>query len=166
MSNLLKHAEEEMRRAGLYDKDADYGEMVPKMVLELVRTHAESQPSGGLHGTVMEIFNRVVNFKTLTPITANPEEWNDVSEMSPGPLWQNRRDPSFFSLDAGKTWYNVDTRQKDAFRKEIEQAINRNSLENGSNTHDFILADYLMDCLAAFDKAVNHRTRMSKKDET
>ena len=42
-------------------------------------------------------------------------------------------------------------------RKEIEQAINKNSLENGSNTPDFILAEYLTDCLRIFDKAVNKR---------
>jgi len=35
------------------------------------------------------------------------------------------------------------------FRLEIEQAINRNSKENGSDTPDFILAQYLIDCLAA-----------------
>ena len=37
-------------------------------------------------------------------------------------------------------------------RKEIEQAINRNSAENGSNTPDFILAEYLIDCLSAFER--------------
>lgn len=46
-------------------------------------------------------------------------------------------------------------------RKEVEGAIasalNRNSLENGSNTPDFILAEYLTDCLAAFDRAVAAR---------
>jgi len=39
-------------------------------------------------------------------------------------------------------------------RKEIEYAINCNSAENGSNTPDFILAEYLTDCLSAHDKAV------------
>lgn len=42
-------------------------------------------------------------------------------------------------------------------RKEIEQAINRHSLENESNTPDFILAEYLTDCLKSFDKAINKR---------
>ncbi|MDP2270899.1 MAG: hypothetical protein Q8K32_09225 [Archangium sp.] len=42
-------------------------------------------------------------------------------------------------------------------RKTIEAAINANSAENGSNTPDFILAEYLTDCLAAFDKAVVRR---------
>ena len=44
-------------------------------------------------------------------------------------------------------------------RQEIAAAINRHSAENGSNTPDFILAEYLTDCLAAFDKAVNMRSR-------
>ena len=42
-------------------------------------------------------------------------------------------------------------------RKEIESAVNRCSAENGSNTPDFILAKYLMDCLSAFDAAVDRR---------
>lgn len=45
------------------------------------------------------------------------------------------------------------------FRKELETVINRYSQENGSNTPDFILADYLTNCLLAFDSAVNARER-------
>jgi hypothetical protein len=44
-------------------------------------------------------------------------------------------------------------------RKDIEDAINRNSAENGSDTPDFILAQYLTDCLAAFDSAVSLREK-------
>ncbi len=36
----------------------------------------------------------------------------------------------------------------DKFEKEIEALINRFSLENGSNTPDFLLAEYLRRCLA------------------
>lgn len=43
------------------------------------------------------------------------------------------------------------------FRNEIEHAINRASMENGSNTPDFILANYLQNCLSAFDIAVKQR---------
>ena len=49
-------------------------------------------------------------------------------------------------------------------RKEIEQAINRTSAENGSNTPDFILAEYLTDCLAAFDKASRAREKWYGKE--
>ncbi len=41
--------------------------------------------------------------------------------------------------------------------KEIEQVINRYSTENRSNTPDFILANYLIASLAAFDQATNRR---------
>lgn len=43
-------------------------------------------------------------------------------------------------------------------RKAIEAAINSNSAEKGSNTPDFILAEFLTDCLAAYDKAVLRRS--------
>lgn len=42
-------------------------------------------------------------------------------------------------------------------KKEIEGVLNKHSAESGSDTPDFILAQYLMNCLEAFDKAVIHR---------
>jgi hypothetical protein len=42
-------------------------------------------------------------------------------------------------------------------KEKIEKLINQKSLENGSNTPDFVLAQYLLDCLEAFDNAVNAR---------
>lgn len=44
------------------------------------------------------------------------------------------------------------------FRKELEELINRFSLENSSNTPDFILAEYLEQSLKAFDLAVTKRS--------
>jgi hypothetical protein len=44
-----------------------------------------------------------------------------------------------------------------SFRAELTALINRNSLENGSNTPDYILAEYLMRCLDAFDGATKAR---------
>lgn len=40
-----------------------------------------------------------------------------------------------------------------SLRDEIANALNRHSAENGSNTPDFILAEYLLKCLEAFDLA-------------
>jgi hypothetical protein len=41
--------------------------------------------------------------------------------------------------------------------KELDNLVNRLSMENCSNTPDFILASYLVQCLEAFDAAVNSR---------
>ena len=43
------------------------------------------------------------------------------------------------------------------FQKELADLINKHSLENPSNTPDFILAQYLADCLDAFNVATNQR---------
>lgn len=45
------------------------------------------------------------------------------------------------------------------FYEEITQVINKHSMENGSDTPDYILATYLLDCLNSFNKAVNARER-------
>jgi hypothetical protein len=46
------------------------------------------------------------------------------------------------------------------FHEELQQLINRRSLEAGSaNTPDYILAKYLTDCLQAFSRAVLERER-------
>ena len=43
------------------------------------------------------------------------------------------------------------------FRKELEILINKHSKENGSNTPDFILSEYLVGCLNNFDKTIKQR---------
>lgn len=45
------------------------------------------------------------------------------------------------------------------FRQWLGEAINRCSRENGSNTPDFILAQYLANCLDAFDTAIGARAQ-------
>jgi len=45
------------------------------------------------------------------------------------------------------------------FKKELEELINKHSKENGSDTPDFILAEFLSSVLDAFDTAVTRRTK-------
>ncbi len=40
---------------------------------------------------------------------------------------------------------------------ELREIINRHSAENGSDTPDFVLAQYLIGCLNLFDSAVGRR---------
>lgn len=46
-----------------------------------------------------------------------------------------------------------------SFKKELEHLINKYSKENGSDTPDWILADYLNMCLGSFDKATKAREK-------
>lgn len=109
MSNLVKHAEYELKLAGLFDKDSDYDGMLGEAVMELVKVFAKQGHSGFSAHQTLRIFNEVANFKPLTPIGKSKDEWVDVSEMSSEqPMWQNKRRGTTFSRDGGKTWYDID----------------------------------------------------------
>lgn len=43
------------------------------------------------------------------------------------------------------------------FISELRSVINKHSMENGSDTSDFILATYMFDCLKAWNKGVKRR---------
>jgi len=47
--------------------------------------------------------------------------------------------------------------EKSTFEKELVLLINCHCVENGSNTPDFILGQYMIACLKAFDSAVQRR---------
>ncbi len=50
------------------------------------------------------------------------------------------------------------------FREELENLINRHSMENNSDTPDFILTSYLLNCLEAFDIATIAREKWCYKE--
>ena len=50
------------------------------------------------------------------------------------------------------------------FEKELEGLINRYSKENASNTPDFVLAQYLISCLAAYNIAIQQRETWYGRD--
>ena len=50
------------------------------------------------------------------------------------------------------------------FEKELEALVNRFSMENASNTPDFILAQYLVASLAAFNTATQQRETWYGRD--
>ena len=40
------------------------------------------------------------------------------------------------------------------FKKDLTYLINKHSLENDSNTPDFVLAEYLVGCLESYNKSI------------
>jgi len=112
--NLVTHAEAELTKAGLFKEDSDYNGMIGKAVLELMKSFSKQGHSGFSAMLTLDVFSRLAKWKTLTPITDNPEEWNDVSDMSGSkePFWQNKRQPDCFSKDGGKTYYSLDELEK------------------------------------------------------
>lgn len=52
------------------------------------------------------------------------------------------------------------------FKKELTVLINKYCKESESNTPDFLLAEYLVACLEAFDNTVNRRTKWYNNEIT
>lgn len=48
------------------------------------------------------------------------------------------------------------------FQEELTSLINKNSIENESNTPDFILAEYLIACLQNYERIIQARENMNK----
>lgn len=104
--SLMQHAEAELEKAGLTDKDSDYEGMLADEVLKLVRVFSEGGHSGGSAAMTTAILEKLLRFEPLTPLTSEPDEWMRIcDERTNGEeLWQSRRDPRAFSKDGGKTW--------------------------------------------------------------
>ena len=123
---LELHAQEELQRAGLFSKDSDYGGMIGEAVLELMQAFSKQGHSGMSASWVRDLFNKLSNYETITPITSDPEEWQNDKEMGgDGTLWQNKRNPSMFSKDAGKTWCHVDDLHKGALTEGFKIALKK-----------------------------------------
>lgn len=56
------------------------------------------------------------------------------------------------------------TRQDAGFYEELTHLLNRYSRENASNTPDYILADYLIECLDSFNKITRMRESWYGRD--
>lgn len=115
--NLTNFAQNELKLAGLFDKDSDYEGMIGEAVMELIQTFAKQDHSGCSAGLTREIFDKLSSFKPLTELTDSLDEWMKVGEdKGLGTCWQSKRCPSCFSHDGGKTYYDLDE-MKDSFEK-------------------------------------------------
>mgnify|MGYP001440877129 CR=1 FL=1 len=115
--SLIEHAEREMRLAGLYDDDSDYGGMIPEAVMTLVKAVSGQGHSGGSISVVLAVFDKIVRFKPLTTLTSNPEDWIDRTDISGRPSWQSIRNATVFSEDGGKTWYDIEDPEEENWPK-------------------------------------------------
>lgn len=102
--SLVDYARSELERAGLFDTDSDYDGMLGQAALAIVELFASQGHSGRSAVIVIELVNRLMRFEPLTPLTYEPDEWNEVGTG----LWQNRRKSTVFSTDGGATHYDLD----------------------------------------------------------
>ncbi len=104
MSNLVDYAKRELKLAGLFDKDSDYGGTLGDAVLELVEAHSKQGHSGCSSSMAISIFSKVANFQPLTPLTFNDDEWDNPVHDG---IFQNKRNSAVFkNSKEGKPHYS------------------------------------------------------------
>lgn len=104
-SHMVDHARRELKLCGQWEEDPEFSETL----VNAVREFARYGHSGGSHFFAVYMLGDLLCFKPLSPLTSNPDEWQDVTEFTDGSkLWQNRRDGRCFSYDQGQTWYNIE----------------------------------------------------------
>lgn len=86
-NNLTSFAETELRTAGLFDADSDYGGMIGEAVTELVNVFSKQGHSGFSAHLCLDVFAKVAAFKPLGPLTGEDSEWHEVTDG----IYQNNR---------------------------------------------------------------------------
>jgi hypothetical protein len=80
MSNLVRHAEYELRRAGYFDEDSDYGGLLGPAVLKMVEAFSEEGHSGYSAKIAVRLFEKLASFEPITPLTGEDDEWFEYTE--------------------------------------------------------------------------------------
>lgn len=87
MSNLSEYAKKEMDLA--WPESDEMQDLVKKDVLELIEKFSDQNHSGMSAPYVLRIFNRLVNWLPILPLTGEEDEWNDPNGDEH--LQQNKR---------------------------------------------------------------------------
>jgi hypothetical protein len=95
--SMVEHARREL---GLIGEDPD----VVEYMVGVIEKFAEFGHSGGSASIMIPRLCKLLSQEALAPLTSDPDEWEDRTEISGTPLWQNKRDSRAFSTDGGKTW--------------------------------------------------------------
>jgi hypothetical protein len=118
--------------------------MRPTMVVDL-ETGMEYHPS---YGHICTVCGRVFHgIEKPSPVFLRDGSYCCVKHGVEAPKAHESADP-----------YDVDPKEG-AFISDLASCINRHSQENGSDTPDFILAEFLTTCLLAWNKATKQRDK-------
>ena len=100
----VRHAENELKLAGFYDKESGYERRIAYNVIELVRLFADQEHSWATAHHCLEVFNKLALFDPLTPLTGADDEWEVMYDGE----WRNTRCHRVY-MDAGGG-YDIDAK--------------------------------------------------------
>ena len=81
MSNLVEYAKRELEYC-FPDKSDGMQQMAIKNILELLETFSNQGHSNHSAPYVLQLFNRLANWKPLKPLTGGDDEWEAIDETT------------------------------------------------------------------------------------
>lgn len=123
MSNLVEHARRELTLIGEEPETVEG-------YLKVVQAFADMGHSGGSASVAIPVLHELLQFKNLTPLTDDPEEWYNHSPETWGDpngkgVWQNKRNSAAFSPDGGKTYTLLSDRSEDSAEQRIYTSVHK-----------------------------------------
>ena len=104
MSNLLSYAEDELNRIGMTEDSPDEMNVeMRKHIVHMVKEFSDEGHTGFSGRYALNILTKLLEFKPLTPLTGEDDEWNLVGDGH----WQNKRCSSVFKGVDGSC-YDID----------------------------------------------------------
>ena len=98
---------------GKFTEDS-YVQSIGNCVWEICKLFASQNHSGMSASFTLQLLETLlIKEGTLTPLTNNPDEWIDYSEMSIKPTFQIKRKFACFSDDNLKTYYDVNDEKRE-----------------------------------------------------
>jgi hypothetical protein len=95
----------EFRLAGWVDANGNWNDefqqAICEHVLKLIEVFSEEGHSGTSAPYAINMFKSLASWEIITPLTGEDDEWQDVSEYSDSPRWQNKRASHVFKDSDG-----------------------------------------------------------------
>jgi len=104
MSNLLEHAKEELRIAGLLESDDEMQKAMNDHILHMVEEFSKEEHSGFSASYALGQLEKLLRFDPLTPLTGEDWEWTEYVDG----LYQNKRMSSVFKDGKDEQAYYLD----------------------------------------------------------
>jgi len=106
--SIIDFATKELTNLGWLGSEDEMSDMMAKNLLELLKVVADQGHSGFSASYLLSMFNKLANFKPLTPLTGEDWEWNDMTAYGDeGTSYQNARCSSVFKNAKGEC-YDID----------------------------------------------------------
>lgn len=128
----MKWAEQELNR--IEKDDEGMQEIVNQGILDVVRVFSEQGHSGFSARYSLNLIERLLAYKPITPLTGEDDEWNSLTEYGDTEKQQNKRcssvfrvkqkdgsyfaydiDDAIYTEDEGETWFSKNERYEISF---------------------------------------------------